>query len=182
MEWVQSIQGILTLSIGGISLGSIIGLIVSLFKNGAKTTQILGLKGDLINASSSLKESNETNKALLEVAQEKEIENERLQLQKIEDSEIQQLTLKILSYLISASSIDAITKVDVLKEINNSKDKIEKAKEEFFENLNLKKEEFLKTAKEKKEELLDKAQEKITKTLSTISEKANETIEKYSKK
>lgn len=183
MEWLQSIEGLMTLSFGGITLGTVVTLIVSLVKSGGTKQAVTELKTQVLESKEALIETTEANKNLLGTVEDKEVEIERLEIEKLQNTETQNLTLKILSYIVSASGgIDNVTKVDVLNEIKNAQNKIQTSQVEFKERLRMKKEDLLKTASEKKEELLEKANEGILNTLDTIGNKASEIIQKHSKK
>jgi predicted PP-loop superfamily ATPase len=118
MEWIQSFQGILVLTVGGVSVTSIIVAVTTLFKNlsGAKSFK---------EALEFLKTSKTENENLWKAIKAKDFQIslgektiEKLNLELEHKQEVENYILKGLSIIIAASGgIDPITKIELLGDL-----------------------------------------------------------------
>lgn len=155
IEWLQSFEGVTAITFSGISIGSIIGNAVLMFKliKTGRSNAVIG--NDLRNANESvktLKEDSEKKDKIL-ISQSKQI---------IQSNAITQMVLKVLSIIVVDSGIDVSTKLDLEKDIGIFKKQandlvqeiITDTKETGIEVL----EKVAKKAEQNAEESLDKVQ------------------------
>lgn len=162
LDWVQSFQGITTISIGGISLGGIAGFIIYAVKS-ARTMKGVGDLTKLIKeAKVMLDEEKEQTRIYKESAEKKDLEIAK-------QSEVNNLLLKGLSIVIAASGgIDTVSKIEMVNDMKKARDILTTEVKE--------------TVKETVEVVKEEAKEQSIKVLDTAIKEAATLIDKYSKK
>lgn len=162
VDWLQSFQGITTLSIGGISLSAIIGFIIYAIKSGSQMKGVTDLVTIVKDAKVMIDEEREKNAALKE-------EKTAYEIELTKRADIENLLLKSVSVIVAASSgIDPMSKIELLNDMKTLQNNlIDTGKAVAIET----KEEVKKDVKEQTIKLLDSA---IVQTATLI--------DKYSKK
>lgn len=162
VDWLQSFQGITTLSIGGISLSGIIGFILYAVKSGSQMKGVSDLVTIVKDAKVMIDEEREKNAALKE-------EKTAYEIELTKRADIENLLLKSVSVIVAASSgIDPMSKIELLNDMKTLQNNlIDTGKAVAIET----KEEVKKDVKEQTIKLLDSA---IVQTATLI--------DKYSKK
>lgn len=162
LDWVQSFQGITTISIGGISLGGIAAFIVYAVKS-ARTMKGVG---DLVKlfkeAKIMIDEEKEQTRIYKESADKKDLEIAK-------QSEVNNLLLKGMSIVIAASGgIDTVSKIEMVNDMKKARDILTTEVKE--------------TVKETVAVVKQEAKEQSVKVLDTAIKEAATLIDKYSKK
>jgi hypothetical protein len=162
LDWVQSFQGITTISIGGISLGGITAFIVYAVKSASTMKGV----GDLVKlvkeAKVMLDEEKEQTRIYKESADKKDLEIAK-------QSEVNNLLLKGMSIVIAASGgIDTVSKIEMVNDMKNARDILTSEVKE--------------TVKETVAVVKQEAKEQSVKVLDTAIKEAATLIDKYSKK
>lgn len=176
LNWLQSINGVFTLTFGGMSLAAIIGSVMTISKN-VKQQGVLGaVKTELVTVKEQLKETQKMNQVMLELNEEKQEEMDRMELQRLEENETQKLILQALTFIISAAGgIDDVTKVKFITEMNKAKENIvtkaNEIKTMVKEEVAIKTEEFLEKTVEKAEEFLGEAKTKLESVVNKYTKK-----------
>lgn len=162
VDWLQSFQGITTLSIGGISVSGIIGFILYAIKSGGQMKGVSDLVTIVKDAKVMIDEEREKNAVLKE-------EKTAYEIELTKRADIENLLLKSVSVIVAASSgIDPMSKIELLNDMKTLQNNlIDTGKTVAIET----KEEVKKDVKEQTIKLLDSA---IVQTATLI--------DKYSKK
>ena len=162
LEWVQSFQGITTLSIGGISIGGIVGFIVYAVKSGSQMKGVKDLVGIIKESKVMLDQERENTRVYKESSDQKDLELTK-------QSEINNLLLKGMSIIIAASGgIDSVSKIEMINDMKSAKNILTKE---------------VKVAAEKTvDSIKEEAKEQTVKILDTAVQQAATIIDKYSKK
>lgn len=132
IEWIQSFDGVMSLSFGGLSVLSIVGVVFTVYKQ-------VKSAGSLKEVLEGLKEAKKTIEELTLENQHKDEEIQKNRLEKQNTDEAQAFIMKSLAIIITASSgVDSLTKIQLSQDIKtfaeNSKNRtIEKAKETIRE-------------------------------------------------
>ena len=176
IEWLQSFQGITTLSIGGISITGAAGMLIYVIKQSSTMRNVKDMVEMIKQTKTMLDKERETSAIEKEARIKAELSLDEKELEALKASEVQALLLKSVSIIIAASSgIDSVSKIEMvndLKTLQTTMKKevskvVEKVKEEVVQTVEVVKEE----SKKEVETFLDKA----------VSETSS-LLEKYSKK
>lgn len=162
LDWVQSFQGITTLSLGGISISGIVGFIIFAVKSGSQMRSVSDVANMVKEAQKMLTEERAKTALFKE-----QVDKNQLELAK--RSDIENLLLKGMMTVIAASNgIDTVTKIDMINDMKNlQKSLTEEVKKEVQE-----------TVKTVQETL----KENTTQVLNTTITQAATLVDKYSKK
>lgn len=180
MDWITSLAGIITVTLGSFSLASLMTNAVSSIKNISSSKKIMNLSGTLQKSEKLLEQSVETNKALVEKNNEKEEIIARMELERLETSETDKLILTALSYIVSAAGgIDDVTKIQLITEMDKAKKKIEEKYLELKEASEKRAKEIIDELEKKKSDLLTKTAGVALEFLDDAKEKAEEVINKH---
>lgn len=183
MEWLTSIEGILTVVFGGVGLGTITANIVTSVKNVTSGKRILNLQGALDASTKLLGDATQVNKQLAKESENKEEQIQRMELEKLQDNETMKLILTALSYIVSAAGgIDDVTKISLLTEMDKSKNKITEKFEEYKKMAEAKAEEVKAMLEEEKDKLLETSAEKAISFLDGAKDKVQEVVNKHARK
>lgn len=175
IEWIQSLEGLMTLSFAGVSVASIIlGVIAVLktFKSGFNLKTIIQA---FDTAKVEIKKLEEEKKILEEEKLIIEAENS---LERKQNAEMNAFTMKAMSLIIAnASGISGTDKIALIEESK-------KIQENVFEEGKKQLESLKGNAKKAKEILEDvkKSKDEIVNTAEETFEEAKNLLEKYSKK
>lgn len=168
-EWMQSFEGIMTMSLGGISLATITTFVVTLLKN----TKSMSSAKDLISAVKDAKEITSKQQDLID-KQNKTLEEKEFEIEIRKQNET--MILKALSIMVASSSgIDSVSKIDFLNDLKISQEKVKTLSLDVFKSL---KDEAEEKVVELKKEVIEKGTEVLDEIVSTTSNLVN----KYSKK
>jgi hypothetical protein len=162
LEWVQSFQGITTISIGGISLGGIAGFLVFAVRSGGKMRGVKDLVQIVKESKILLDEERELTKVYKESSDKKDLEIAK-------QSEVNNLLLKGMSIVIAASGgIDTVSKIEMVNDMKNARDVLSK--------------EVVTAVKQTATVVKEEAKEQSIQVLDKAIEQAATVINKYSKK
>lgn len=169
LDWIQSFEGIITMSLGGVSLGTIVTFATVMFKN-AKS---MSSARDLISAVKEAKEVASKQEILIN-KQNKTLEERELEIEIRKENEA--MLLKSMSIVIASSSgIDAVSKINFLNELKTSREKIKSFSISALESVK-------DVAEEKVVELKKEVIEKGTQVLDETIKEVSTLVNKYSKK
>jgi hypothetical protein len=162
VEWLQSFQGVTTLSIGGLSLGSIVGLGIYIWRSAGKMKGVKDLVEIVKESKVMIDEEREQVKLYKEANAQKDFEIAK-------QTQVNNLLLKGMSIIIAASGgIDSVSKIEMVNDMKNAKDILTK--------------EFIETGKETVEKVKEEVKDKTVKVLDSAIIQAATLIDKYSKK
>jgi len=169
VDWLQSFEGITTLSIGGMSIGGIAGLIIYVVKSAGTMRSV----GDLVNivkeSKTIIDSEREQTKIYKESAMMYKESSDKKDLEIARQSEVNNLLLKGLSIVIAASGgIDTVSKIEMVNDMKNARDILTTEVKE--------------TVKETVAVVKQEAKEQSMKILDVAINQAATIIDKYSKK
>lgn len=165
IEWIQSLEGIATITFGGLSIGSLIAATVGMIKslNNAKTF------GDISKAFVNAKDS------VKKLEEEKTIAEAESKVEREINARVQEFNMKALSLIITQSTgISSIDKMDLITEFNDIKDNVVIKGKELVNEL---KNDFELAKKQLEEKTIETAKG----VAEAAVEKTKSLIEKYSK-
>lgn len=162
VDWLQSFQGITTLSIGGISVSGIIGFILYAIKSGGQMKGVSDLVTIVKDAKVMIDEEREKNAALKE-------EKTAYEIELTKRADIENLLLKSVSVIVAASSgIDPMSKIELLNDMKTLQNNLTDTGKTI--------------ANETKEEVKKDVKEQTVKFLDSAIVQTATLIDKYSKK
>lgn len=128
-EWLTSLPGLFTMSVGGIATGSMIGTIITAFNLAKKTKNLAELSAVLKDSTKTIKDRT------IEIAKKdvdifnKDAELIQKSSELAEANEINALLLRSMSSVVASSGIDAVTKLSLTNDLEAAKLRsIERAK------------------------------------------------------
>ncbi|NCU41379.1 MAG: hypothetical protein EOM19_01480 [Candidatus Moranbacteria bacterium] len=183
LEWIQSFEGITTISIGGLSLTTIVGFLLYAWKTASKMKNI----GELVGLINQSKKMIEEEKELVQKEREqasvyKKISDEK-SLQLENQAMINNLLLKGMSIVIAASGgIDTVSKVDMINDMKKMRDVLEKRTIESAKKTKEIVEETEKEVEVKVMEAEKEVEKEVVKVLDDSIKEAAVLVDKYSKR
>lgn len=182
LDWIQSFDGVMSLTVWGVSLGSLVTSVVSIIRLRKSNVTLKSITNAF---SKSEEEIERLKQEKEELEEEKVMQEAQYNLERKQNAEINSFNLKALSIIIGQSSgISAADKIDL---INDAEKIQERVFEEGEKQLLQLKEKISKVDEiiEKGKELKDKAETNINKIKETAKETIEEgktLLEKYLKK